>query len=137
MGVADLPTLNAILNFTSAMLLLCGYIYIKKNKPPIHKKFMLSALVASAIFLIFYSIYHQAVGSVPYPYHDWSRPLYFAILIPHVILAALMVPFIIAAVWLAFKERFDKHRKLVRWVWPIWMFVSVSGIVIYLMLYRL
>jgi len=82
-------------------------------------------------------VYHFKVGSVPYPYHDWTRTAYFAILIPHVILAAVMVPFIIVAVRYALKGRYDRHRKLVRWVWPVWMFVSISGVAVYLMLYVL
>lgn len=137
MTTADLPTLNVILNFISAIFLLTGFIFIKRNKPSIHKRFMLLTLLTSTLFLISYLVYHFSVGSVPYPYHDWTRPLYFAILIPHVILSGIMIPFIIAAVRFALKEQFDRHKKLVRWVWPVWMFVSLSGIVIYLMLYRL
>ncbi len=137
MTVHSLPTIDAFLNFASFLLLLFGYIYIKKGRPDIHKKFMLSALASSFLFLIFYLIYHGQVGSVPYPRHDWTRPLYFAILIPHSILAGLMVPFILAAVWLALKGKFDKHKKLVRWVWPVWIFVSLSGIAVYTMLYRI
>jgi uncharacterized membrane protein YozB (DUF420 family) len=136
-STSDLPHLNALLNAVSAILLISGYISIKKNYPERHKRFMVAALVASLLFLISYLIYHNAVGSVPYPYHDWTRPLYFAILIPHIILAALMVPFIIAAVYYAFREKFDRHRRLVKWVWPVWMFVSLSGIAVYLMLYQL
>jgi uncharacterized membrane protein YozB (DUF420 family) len=136
-NTSDLPHLNALLNAVSAILLISGYISIKKNYPERHKSFMVAALVASLLFLISYLIYHNAVGSVPYPHHDWTRPLYFAILIPHIILAALMVPFIIAAVYYAFREKFDRHRRLVKWVWPVWMFVSLSGIAVYLMLYQL
>ena len=131
-----LPTLNATLNFISAVLLAFGYVFIKKQQPQTHKKIMLAAIVSSALFLISYLIYHANVGSVPYQHHDWTRPVYFIILIPHVILAGVMVPFILAAVWLALKGKFDKHKKLVKWVWPVWMFVSISGIVIYLMLYH-
>lgn len=137
MTIADLPTLNVVLNFISATFLLAGFIFIKRKRPSIHKRFMLLTLLTSALFLISYLVYHFSVGSVPYPYHDWTRPLYFAILIPHVILSGIMIPFIIAAVRFALKEQFVKHKKLVRWVWPVWMFVSLSGIVIYLMLYRL
>lgn len=97
---------------------------------------MLSALITSILFLTSYLIYHYQVGSIPYPHHDWTRPLYFAILIPHIILAALMVPFIITIVWWAFRENFEKHRRLAKFVWPVWMFVSVSGIIVYLMLYH-
>lgn len=137
MAVTDLPIVNAALNSLSAILLLIGFIYIKKQKPHIHKKIMLTAMGSSALFLISYLIYHRAVGSVPYPYHDWTRPVYFTVLIPHVIFAAVMVPFIIAAVYFALRARFDKHKKLVAWVWPVWMFVSISGLIVYLMLYQL
>lgn len=137
MSTSSLPTLNAVLNLISAMLLTLGYINIKRNKPAIHKRFMISALISSALFLISYLIYHYSVGSVPYPHSDWTRVLYLIILIPHIILAAVMVPFIIAAVWLAFRGKFDKHARITRWLWPVWMFVSVSGIIVYLMLYKL
>lgn len=135
MSVSDLPTLNAVLNAISVTFLTLGFIQIKKRNIETHKKLMLSALVSSILFLVSYLIYHYQVGSVPYPHYDWTRPLYFAILIPHIILAALMGPFIVALVWFAFHEKFDRHRKLARWVWPVWMFVSVSGIAVYLMLY--
>ncbi len=135
MSLADLPTLNATLNSISAVLLLLGYINIRRGERERHKRFMVAALITSTLFLISYLIYHYYVGSVPYPYHDWTRPVYFTILIPHVLLAALMTPFIATIVWRAFKGDFSKHRKLARIVWPVWMFVSVSGVVIYLMLY--
>jgi putative membrane protein len=137
MTVHDLPTLNAALNFISGTLLLAGYIQIKKGNRSVHKKIMLSALFSSLLFLTSYVIYHVQVGSVPYPYHDWTRAVYFIILVPHVILAAVMTPFIVTAVWFAWHERYDKHKRLVHWVWPVWMFVSVSGVTIYWMLYRL
>lgn len=137
MNVSYLPTINALLNLTSAVLLFAGRVMIKQGKQDVHKKIMLSALASSALFLISYLIYHAIVGSVPYAHHDWTRTLYFAILIPHSFFAAVMVPFIIAAVWLALKGRFEPHRRIVRWLWPVWMFVSLSGIVVYVMLYRL
>ncbi len=137
MTVRDLPALNALLNATSAVFLILGYVKIKRGRQKDkHKRFMLAALVASLLFLTSYLIYHSQVGSVPYPYHDWTRPLYFLILIPHVILAALMVPFIVLAVWHALHARFNKHKRIVRFLWPVWMFVSFSGIFVYLMLYR-
>jgi uncharacterized membrane protein YozB (DUF420 family) len=132
-----LPALNAALNALAAVLLTFGFVNIRKGEIDKHRKFMIAALAASALFLTSYLIYHYNVGSVKYPYHDWTRPVYFAILIPHVILAALMTPFIIVAVWHAFKGRFDKHKRITRWLWWVWMFVSVSGIVVYLMLYHL
>lgn len=137
MNVTDLPTVNSVLNAVSATLLLAGRIYIKRNRANLHKKIMLTAVATSALFLISYLIYHGQVGSIPYERYDWTRPIYFAILIPHVILAAVMVPFILAAVWLALKGNFNIHKKIVRFVWPVWMFVSLSGIAVYLMLYQL
>lgn len=132
-----LPTVNAIFNAISATFLTFGYVNIKRGHRDTHRKFMIAALTSSALFLISYLIYHYGVGSVPYPHHDWTRPIYFAILIPHVILAALMTPFIIIAVTHALKGRFEKHQRIVRWLWPVWMFVSLSGIAVYAMLYHL
>lgn len=137
MNVSELPTLNAVLNSISAVLLLIGYMLIKKKNRAAHKRVMITALITSALFLTSYLIYHFEVGSVPYPYYDWTRVIYFAILIPHVILAMIMTPFIVIAVWHAFHDHYDQHRKLVHWVWPVWMFVSVSGVVVYWMLYRM
>jgi len=137
MTTSDLPTLNAALNGLSAILLLFGYVQIKKGRRDRHRLFMIAAVISSAAFLTFYLIYHYQVGSVPYPHYDWTRPVYFAILIPHIILAGIMAPFIIAALWFAVRGNFDRHKRLTRWVWPVWMFVSVTGIAVYIMLYRL
>lgn len=137
MTYQDLSTINATLNLISAIFLTLGYIFVKRGRPDRHKKMMIGALVSSAAFLVCYLIYHYAVGSVPYEKQDWTRPVYFAILIPHVILAALMVPFVLMAVWHAFREEFAKHTRITRWLWPVWMFVSVSGVAVYLMLYQL
>lgn len=137
MSAADLPTLNACLNTLSLILLIQGYRRIKRQDREGHKKYMLTALGSSALFLTSYLIYHYLVGSVPYPRHDWTRPLYFAILIPHVILAAGMAPFILIAVRHALRGQFQRHRRLARWVWPVWIFVSFSGVAVYLMLYQL
>ncbi len=131
------PTLNAVLNAISGLLLLLGYIKIKKRDRIKHQRLMLAALVTSALFLINYLIYHNRAGSVPYPYQDWTRPIYLAVLVPHIVLAALMVPFILAAVYFALRQDFTRHRSVARRVWPVWMFVSISGIIVYLMLYRL
>ena len=137
MNLSDLPTLNALLNSISAIFLIFGYRYIRNGQQQSHKKMMISALVFSGLFLISYVIYHYNVPSTPYPYYDWTRPVYFTILIPHIILAAVMGPFIIAAVIFAIKEKVETHKKIVKWIWPVWMFVSVSGVLIYLMLYQL
>jgi len=136
MSVSALPTLNAILNASTAVLLLFGFLAIKRGLQARHKKLMLSALICSALFLSSYLLYHAQVGSVPYPYHDWTRPLYFIILIPHSILAAVMVPFIIIAVIHALKGRFAKHVRITRWLWWVWMYVSLTGIAVYVMLYH-
>ena len=131
------PTLNAVLNGIAAILLLAGFVAVKRHRPDVHKRFMVGALAVSALFLMSYLVYHYRVGSVAYPFHDWTRPVYFGILIPHVILAAVMVPFILAAVWFAFRQDFARHTRITRWIWPVWMFVSVTGVVIYFMLYRI
>jgi len=136
-SITDFPTINACLNMLSTLLLIGGRLKIKKGDRLSHKKFMIAALVSSALFLIFYLIYHAQVGSVPYPYHNWTRSLYFIILIPHILLAAVMSPFILLAVFHALRENFDKHKRVVRWLWPVWIYVSVSGVMIYLMLYIL
>jgi uncharacterized membrane protein YozB (DUF420 family) len=135
LSAADLPTLNATLNLISAVLLTFGYVNIRRGKQDIHRRFMIAALISSALFLISYLIYHYQAGSVPYPYEDWTRTVYLIVLIPHIVLAAVMVPFILLMVWWAFRQRFDRHRRLARWVWPVWMYVSVSGVTVYLMLY--
>jgi len=135
MEVSNLPTLNAIINTISTVFLVFGYRYIKKGLRNKHKLMMISALISSLFFLISYLIYHSYVGSVPYPHHDWTRIVYFIILIPHIILAAVMGPFIIVAVYLAIREKFTWHVRLVKWLWPVWIYVSISGVVIYLMLY--
>ncbi len=137
MDVYDLPTLNAGLNTLSTLLLLRGYQLIHRGEREAHRKIMLAALCSSGLFLSSYLIYHFQVGSVPYSHYDWTRPLYFAILIPHVILAVLVTPFIALLVWRAYKGEFSHHRRLARWVWPVWIFVSLSGVGVYLMLYVL
>ncbi len=137
MAVNDLPALNAIFNTIGAVFLLMGYLQIRRGNIRQHRRMMLLALVFSALFLSSYLYYHVNVGSVPYPRHDWTRGLYFSILIPHIVLAALNAPFVLAVVWLALRGRFRTHRRIARWVWPVWMYVCISGVIIYVMLYRL
>lgn len=132
---SPLPALNALLNSISLVLLLIGFQQIKRHNAAAHKRIMLAAVAASALFLTSYLIYHAQAGSVPYPHHDWTRPLYFAILIPHIILATVMVPFILLALWRAWQQQFDRHKHIVHWIWPIWVFVSLSGVAIFAMLY--
>ncbi len=135
MTVYDLPAVNATLNAIATLLLIMGYRMIRQGRIETHKRFMLSAVAVSALFLVSYLIYHYYAGSVKYPLLDWTRVVYFAILIPHVILAAVMAPFILILLWHALRENFEKHKRLARWVWPVWIFVSISGVVVYLMLY--
>lgn len=135
MTVNDLSTVNAVLNIISFTLLIFGYSQIKKGNREAHKKVMLSALTTSALFLISYLIYHRYVGSVPYPHQDWTRSLYFIILVPHITLAAAMVPFILVAVWAAIKSNFERHAIIMRWTLPVWLYVSISGVLVYIMLY--
>ena len=137
MTTSDLPGLNAALNSLSLLFLLLGYRFIRRGQRALHIRSMVAALASSTLFLTSYLIYHYYVGSVPYPHHDWTRPLYFAVLIPHIILATAIVPFVVLLVWHAWKGNFERHRRLARWTWPAWVFVSVSGVVVYLMLYRL
>ena len=136
MTVSMLPTVNAILNMTSAILLTLGWINIKRKRREIHKRFMLSAVAVSIMFLTSYLTYHFHVGSVPYPRHDFTRIIYFSILIPHTLLAISLLPLVIINLTLALKNKFSRHRRLARWVLPIWMYVSVSGVIIYFMLYH-
>ena len=137
MNASNLPTLNAALNALSAFLLIMGYREILRGEIDRHRKWMIGALATSILFLISYLIYHWQVGSVPYPHHDWTRPVYFAILIPHIILAAVNVPLVLIVVRRAWRGDFERHRALAKWVWPSWIFVCVSGVAIYLMLYHL
>ena len=137
MNASNLPTLNAALNALSAFLLLMGYREIRRGNRERHRQWMIGALAASILFLVSYLIYHAQVGSVPYPHHDWTRRVYFAILIPHVILATVNVPFILILVRRAWRGDFERHRALARWIWPSWIFVCVSGVTIYFMLYQL
>ena len=137
MRYEDLASVNAFLNFVSFVLLLTGYRHIKAGRKAQHRKFMLSAIGTSTLFLISYLIYHAKVGSVPFQGEGWSRPVYFAILISHIILAAAIVPLVLTTVFRALKENFDAHKRIARWTFPLWLFVSVSGVVVYLMLYHL
>lgn len=134
---AIFPVINATLNGTSAVLLYVGHGFIKRGKMAAHRALMIAALVTSSLFLTSYLYYHAHVGSVRFQGQGWSRPVYFAILISHTILAAVIVPLVIITLTRALRERFDKHRAIARWTYPIWLYVSVTGVVIYFMLYHL
>ncbi|MBF0279851.1 MAG: DUF420 domain-containing protein [SAR324 cluster bacterium] len=137
MNLTDLPALNAFLNGITFCLLIMGFQSIKAGNERRHKNFMLAACGVSALFLISYSIYHANVGSVAFQGTGVVRLLYFIILIPHIVLAALQVPLILIAVYKALGNDRVAHKKLVKWAFPIWCYVSVSGVIIYLMLYQM
>lgn len=138
MTVDQFPAINASLNFLATLFLLGGWWAIKfKHNVNLHRALMGAALVASALFLSCYLYYHYHAGSTAFQKQGLIRTVYFTILLTHIPLAVLMVPFILAAVWFALKGQFDKHKKLVKWVWPVWMYVSVTGVVIYVMLYQM
>jgi putative membrane protein len=134
---AIFPALNASLNGASAVLLLVGRNFIKRGRMAAHRAVMLTALVTSTLFLISYLYYHAHVGSVHFQGQGWSRPVYFTILTTHTILAVVIVPLVIITLSRALRERFDRHRVIARWTFPLWLYVSVTGVVIYFMLYHL
>jgi putative membrane protein len=137
MSISDLPAVNAALNGTSAVLLTVGYYFIRRRKRNVHRAFMLAAFAASTLFLISYVAYHANVGSVPFHGQGWIRPVYYVILFSHVFLAALIVPLALLTLSRALRKRFSKHRRIARWTLPLWLYVSVTGVVVYVMLYHL
>ena len=137
MTASDLPTLNASLNATSAVLLATGYYFIRTGRRERHKVCMIAALVVSALFLTSYVVYHVQVGSVPFKGVGVIRTVYFTILITHVLLAIAIVPLVLITVSRALSARFDRHRAIARWTLPLWFYVSVTGVAVYLMLYRM
>ncbi len=133
---AVFPVINATLNGTSAVLLLIGRNFIRRGRMAAHRAVMITALVSSSLFLTSYLYYHYHVGSVRFQGHGWSRPAYFTILISHTILAIVILPMVIITLSRALRERFDRHRAIARWTFPLWMYVSVTGVIVYFMLYR-
>jgi uncharacterized membrane protein YozB (DUF420 family) len=134
---AIFPTINATLNGTSAVLLLIGRGLIARRRVAAHRAIMITALISSSLFLMSYLYYHAHVGSVHFQGQGWSRPVYFTILFTHTVLAAAIVPMVIITLNRALRERFDRHRAIARWTFPLWLYVSVTGVVIYVMLYHL
>jgi uncharacterized membrane protein YozB (DUF420 family) len=137
MTVRDLPALNAALNATSAALLLTGYVLIRRGQRVAHQRVMIAALVSSGLFLASYLFYHYQVGSVRFQGQGALRTVYFTILISHTVLAVVIVPLVLITVTHALRKRFDPHRRIARVTLPLWGYVSVTGVVIYWMLYRL
>jgi len=137
MDIADLPAVNATLNATSAVLLVAGYSAIRRKRVAVHRGLMVAAFACSTAFLTCYLVYHAYAGSKPFPGLGWTRPAYYAMLISHVVLAAALMPLVLMTLWRAVRGRFDRHRRLARWTLPIWMYVSVTGVVIYVVLYQI
>jgi uncharacterized membrane protein YozB (DUF420 family) len=135
--VRDLPVLNALLNSTSTVLLLLGYYFIRKGNRSIHRRFMVCALVTSSLFMVSYLVYHYNVGTVRFTGQGWTRAVYFSILWSHTSLAVVLPVIVAVTLMLALRKRFDRHRAIARWTLPVWLYVSVTGVAIYLMLYQL
>ncbi len=130
------PAFNATLNATSAVLLVSGLIVIRAKRVGAHRAFMVAACLVTATFFVSYLLYHAQVGSVKFLGTGWMRPVYFAILISHTTLAIVIVPLVLRTLFLATRERFAEHKRLARWTFPLWLYVSVTGIVVYWMLYH-
>jgi uncharacterized membrane protein YozB (DUF420 family) len=129
--------LNASLNGVSAILLAGGYAAIRTGKVAVHKRFMISAFAVSSAFLVSYLVYHYRVGHVAFQGQGWIRPVYFALLLTHTVLAIVIVPMILVTLRRAWLERFDRHRIIARWTLPLWFYVSVTGVIVYLMVYQM
>ncbi len=132
-----LPHLNAILNATSAILLVTGYTFIRLRRITAHRNCQISAFVCSTLFLISYLTYHYFHGATHFPGRGIARPVYFTILISHTILAVVIVPLVLVTLYRAVRKDFVRHQKIARWTLPLWLYVSVTGVVVYLMLYQI
>jgi len=143
MTLADLPVVNACLNGLSTLFLTAGYVYIKRQKQNAHRNCMIAAFVTSTLFLICYITYHTYIAYVlhrgPTRFLDpaWFRPIYLAILGTHTILAVVIVPMVLMSLARGLRGDFERHKRISRWTWPLWMYVSVTGVVIYLLLYQI
>ena len=132
--VSYLPAVNAILNSLCAICLVCGVIYIRRRNRTVHMRFMVSALIFSALFLVSYLTYHNFQGDTPFTGTGMIRPVYFFILITHIVLSIFSLPMALITVYLAWQQKFKTHRKLAKWTFPIWLYVSVTGVLVFAML---
>ncbi len=137
MTISDLPAVNAALNATAATLLVIGYTLIRRGRIRQHRSVMLAAFATSTLFLISYLVYHAHAGSRPFPGRGPIRGVYFTILITHIILAAAILPMALITLSRALRQKFDRHKAIARWTLPIWLYVSVTGVIVYLMLYQM
>lgn len=136
MSVHDLPAVNATLNGISGILLVIGYALIRARRIDQHRKVMIAAFTASSLFLVCYVIYHAQVGSVRFTRQGFVRPIYFTILVTHVVLATIVVPMAIITLSRGLKGRYAHHRRIARWTFPIWLYVSITGVLVYVLLYQ-
>ena|SRR5688572_213075 len=134
--LTDLPTVNAALNATAAILIGTGFYFIKQKNIRAHKACMVAALAVSGLFLTSYLFYHYNVGSVRFTKQGWIRSVYFPLLLSHTILAVLVLPLVLRTTYLAFQNRFVNHVRVAKWTFPIWIYVSITGVIVYLMLYH-
>jgi putative membrane protein len=143
MSLTDLPALNALLNGLSATFLALGFYQIRRQRVELHRKLMIAAMVTSILFLVSYLTYHYQVsyvlkkGPTIFRNPEWFRPFYLTILLTHTVLAAAVVPMALITFWRALRGRFESHKKLARWTWPVWIYVSATGVLIYLLLYQI
>jgi len=135
-SVSDLPAVNACFNMLSTVWLTVGFVFIRKGRKAAHRNCMIAALCTSTLFLVGYLTYHFNVQGVTRFPENWFRPVYLVILLTHTVLATVILPLVIATVVLAIRGKFETHKKVARWTWPLWMYVSVTGVVIYLLLYQ-
>ena len=133
----DLPAVNATLNGLSAVFLTTGYVFIRKGKQIAHRNCMIAALTTSAIFLTCYLVYHYNAGRTVFDPKHWFKPYYLVLLLSHTILAVVIVPMILMTTSRGLKARYELHKKIARWTWPLWMYVSVTGVAVYLILYKI
>ena len=136
MSIRMLPTINAILNATSGILIIIGYIMIRRKKIAAHRACMIGAVSASVIFLISYLVYHFNVGATRFAGTGWSRPVYFTVLVTHTALAAVLAPVVVVTLRRALKGEFARHLKIAKWTFPMWLYVSITGVLVYFMLYH-
>ena len=136
MSLSDLPAVNACLNGISTVFLTFGYVFIKKGRKVAHRNCMIGAVVTSALFLTCYLIYHYNAGRTDFLNPQWFRPYYLFILATHIVLAMVIVPMVLTTVALAAFQKWESHKRIARWTWPIWMYVSITGVAIYLLLYQ-
>ena len=143
MTILELPAVNATLNGLSAVFLAAGYVFIKRGNQPAHRNCMISAFVTSMVFLACYLTYHSYLaialhrGPTHFSHPAWFRPIYLIILGTHTLLAIVIVPLILRTLWLAKSERFEAHKRIARWTWPLWLYVSVTGVLVYFLLYQI